>query len=118
MAEEGSSRTSILEGILKFFSILLVVIGFPFSFIFCLKTVQEYERAIIFRLGRVKEGVVGPGLFFILPFMDTVSVVDLRTISFDVPACRGTGDSDQRQRDSDGGRRGLLQHRGRHGRHL
>ena len=75
-----------MEGILKFFSILLVVIGFPFSFIFCLKTVQEYERAIIFRLGRVKEGVVGPGLFFILPFMDTVSVVDLRTISFDVPA--------------------------------
>lgn len=85
-AEDNSSWTSSLEGVLKFFSILLVVITFPFSFIFCLKTVQEYERAIIFRLGRVKKGgVVGPGLFFILPFMDTVSVVDLRTISFDVP---------------------------------
>ena len=85
-AEVNSSWTSFLEGVLKFFSILLVVITFPFSFIFCLQTVQEYERAIIFRLGRVKKGgVMGPGLFFILPFMDTVSVVDLRTISFDVP---------------------------------
>ena len=37
-----------------------------------LKTVQEYERAVIFRLGRIKyrEGAVGPGMFFILPCTD------------------------------------------------
>ena len=37
-----------------------------------LKCVQEYERAVIFRLGRIKytEGAVGPGLFFILPCTD------------------------------------------------
>merc|ERR1712156_826473 len=50
------------------------------------KMVQEYERAVIFRLGRVKRGgAVGPGLFFIIPCMDDIRVVDLRTISFDVP---------------------------------
>ena len=47
---------------------------------------QEYQRAVIFRLGRVKRGgAVGPGLFFIIPCMDSIQVVDLRTVSFDVP---------------------------------
>lgn len=41
---------------------------------------------MIFRLGRVKKGgSVGPGLFFIIPCIDSISVVDLRTVSFDVP---------------------------------
>merc|ERR1719315_41750 len=52
----------------------------------CIKVVQEYERAVIFRLGRVKKGgAVGPGLFFILPCIDQCVIVDLRTVSFDVP---------------------------------
>ena len=51
-----------------------------------MKQVQEYERAVIFRLGKVKKGgAVGPGLFFILPCLDTIQTVDLRTITFDVP---------------------------------
>ena len=51
-----------------------------------LRLPQEYQRAVIFRLGRVKRGgAVGPGLFFIIPCIDTISVVDLRTVSFDVP---------------------------------
>merc|ERR1712242_95776 len=51
-----------------------------------MRKVQEYERAVIFRLGRVKKGgAVGPGLFFILPCMDQIVVTDLRTVSFDVP---------------------------------
>ena len=41
---------------------------------------------MIFRLGRAKKGgAQGPGLFFIIPCMDNISVVDLRTITFDVP---------------------------------
>ncbi|CAF1398551.1 unnamed protein product [Adineta ricciae] len=75
-----------------FFSILivlsyaLVVITFPLSLCFCLKVVQEYERAVIFRLGRIlADGARGPGLFFILPCIDTYSKVDLRTVTFDVP---------------------------------
>merc|ERR1712241_466916 len=64
----------------------LIVCTFPFSLCVCIKMVQEYERAVIFRLGRVKKGAaVGPGLFFIIPCMDQIMVTDLRTISFDVP---------------------------------
>ena len=48
--------------------------------------VQEYERAVIFRLGRlVKGGARGPGIFFVIPCIDTYTKVDLRTVSFDVP---------------------------------
>ncbi|CAF3399727.1 unnamed protein product [Rotaria socialis] len=67
-------------------SYILVVITFPLSLCFCLKVVQEYERAVIFRLGRIlANGARGPGLFFILPCIDTYSKVDLRTVTFDVP---------------------------------
>ena len=65
---------------------LLIIITFPFSLLFTLQVVKEYERAVFFRLGRLKDGgVKGPGLFFIIPCMDVVNVVDLRTVSFDVP---------------------------------
>merc|ERR1712236_103652 len=67
-------------------SMLLICCTFPFSLFVTVKQVQEYERAVIFRLGRIKRGgAVGPGLFFIIPCMDTIQVVDLRTVSFDVP---------------------------------
>merc|ERR1711953_1026194 len=67
-------------------SILLIILTFPFSLCVCLRMVQEYERAVIFRLGRVKRGgAIGPGLFFIVPCMDQIVVTDLRTVSFDVP---------------------------------
>ena len=46
---------------------------------------QEYERAVILRLGRILPGgAKGPGLFFILPCIDTIVKVDLRTVTFDV----------------------------------
>ena len=58
----------------------------PFSLFVCVKQVQEYERAVIFRLGRIRgKKAVGPGLFFIVPCIDNIMVADLRTISFDVP---------------------------------
>merc|ERR1719219_1772426 len=72
--------------ILAIISMILVVVTLPFSLCYCVKVVQEYERAIIFRLGRLKQGgAVGPGLFFIIPCIDEIKVVDLRTITFDVP---------------------------------
>lgn len=45
---------------------------------------QEYERGVIFRLGRVI-GAKGPGLFFIIPIVDRIVKVSLRTITMDVP---------------------------------
>ncbi|KAK4878171.1 hypothetical protein RN001_010677 [Aquatica leii] len=68
-------------------SVLLLILTFPFSLFFCFKVVQEYERAVIFRLGRLRKGEArGPGTFFVLPCIDNYSKVDLRTVSFDVPA--------------------------------
>ena len=49
------------------------------------KVVQEYERGVIFRLGRLV-GARGPGLFLIVPFIDRMQKVDLRTVTMDVPA--------------------------------
>ncbi|VDM53028.1 unnamed protein product [Angiostrongylus costaricensis] len=51
-----------------------------------LQVVQEYERAVIFRLGRLLPGGArGPGIFFILPCIDSYKKIDLRVVSFDVP---------------------------------
>lgn len=49
------------------------------------KVVQEYERGVIFRLGRLV-GARGPGLFFIIPIADRMVKVDLRVVTLDVPA--------------------------------
>ena len=51
---------------------------------FAVKIVQEYERGVIFRLGRLV-GAWGPGLFLIIPVMERMVVVDLRVITMDVP---------------------------------
>lgn len=50
-----------------------------------IKIVREYERGVIFRLGRLV-GARGPGLFFIIPIVDKMLKVDLRTVTLDVPA--------------------------------
>ena len=72
--------------ILAFISMCIVFVTMPFSLCYCVKVVQEYERAVIFRLGRLKKGIAsGPGLFFILPCIDNYSCVDLRTVSYEVP---------------------------------
>jgi regulator of protease activity HflC (stomatin/prohibitin superfamily) len=49
------------------------------------KIVQEYERGVIFRLGRLV-GAKGPGLFFIIPIVDRMLKVDLRVVTLDVPS--------------------------------
>lgn len=50
-----------------------------------IKVVQEYERGVIFRLGRVIEGAKGPGLFFIIPIIDRMVKVNLQIVTLDVP---------------------------------
>jgi len=66
-----------------------IVIGTILLFVLILlasaiKIVKEYERAVIFRLGRVV-GARGPGLFFIIPVFEKAYIVDLRTRVLDVP---------------------------------
>ena len=50
-----------------------------------IKVVQEYERGVIFRLGRL-QGPKGPGIFFIIPIVDKMVKVDLRVITLDIPS--------------------------------
>ncbi len=49
-----------------------------------IKIVPEYERGVVFRLGRIIKAK-GPGLFFIIPVVDQMIRVDLRTVTLDVP---------------------------------
>ncbi|XP_060941650.1 stomatin (EPB72)-like 3b [Limanda limanda] len=84
-----SERTGAL-GCIGWFIVILsgmfTLLLFPFTVWFCLKIVQEYERAVIFRLGRITDRKAkGPGIFFVLPCTDSFVKVDLRTISFDIP---------------------------------
>ncbi|MCD6540295.1 slipin family protein [Candidatus Bipolaricaulota bacterium] len=62
-------------------AIVAIIIMFLSS---AIKIVREYERGVIFRLGRLV-GAKGPGLFFIIPIVDKMVKVDLRTITLDVP---------------------------------
>ncbi|XP_060799487.1 stomatin-like [Neoarius graeffei] len=72
--------------ILIIISIIFIIILFPVSIFMCIKLVQEYERAVIFRLGRISDKKPkGPGMFFILPCIDTFTKVDLRSKTFAIP---------------------------------
>lgn len=62
----------------------LIAIGF-FLISSAVRVVKEYERGVIFRLGRLV-GAKGPGLFFIIPLVDQMVKIDLRTLTMDVPA--------------------------------
>ncbi|KAM6414863.1 podocin [Rhynochetos jubatus] len=86
--EEGvkSPGLGICEWLLTILSLLFVVMTFPISVWFCMKVVREYERAIVFRLGRLLPGRArGPGLFFFLPCLDTYHKIDLRLKTLEVP---------------------------------
>lgn len=84
--ENTDSGLGFCGWIFTLLSTLIVVVTFPFSLLFCIKVVQEYERAVIFRLGRLLQGgAKGPGIFFILPCIENYTKVDLRTLTFDVP---------------------------------
>src|SRR3990170_1067004 len=73
------------ELILASVLILLIVISFLAS---AIKVVREYERLVVFRLGRLYPKPKGPGLTVIVPIIDRRVLVDLRTIAFDVPRQR------------------------------
>ena len=67
---------------------------FPITLCFCFRVLDEFQRAVIFRLGRIRSrhgkkseempGAVGPGLVFVIPCLDEVNVVDVRTTSMDI----------------------------------
>src|SRR6201987_5526483 len=64
--------------VIVLFLLILFLIG-------AIKVAREYERGIIFRLGRLLENPKGPGLFLLIPVVDRMVKVDLRTITLTVP---------------------------------
>lgn len=65
---------------------VVLILTCPISWLFSVFIVHEYERLVVFRLGQCREnGVRGPGLVIVVPFVDYYYRVDLRTVSFDVP---------------------------------
>jgi regulator of protease activity HflC (stomatin/prohibitin superfamily) len=81
----GGEALKALGGLVMGFSPLIVIAILVVIFLAAsLRIVPEYERAVIFRLGRVI-GAKGPGLFILIPIIDRMVKVDLRTVTLDVP---------------------------------
>ncbi|KAK9498395.1 hypothetical protein O3M35_003038 [Rhynocoris fuscipes] len=80
-----SIDVTLIEKLIILVSLLFLIILFPLSLIFALRTVGHYERAVIMRIGKLLEtGPFGPGLIFIIPCTDTVKIIDLRTTIYDI----------------------------------
>ena len=73
----------VIAGLFSTFGVFLIFLLFILSS--AIKIVQEYERGVIFRLGRL-QGAKGPGLFLIIPIIDRMVKVDLRVRTLDIPA--------------------------------
>jgi regulator of protease activity HflC (stomatin/prohibitin superfamily) len=74
-----------LEGSAVLYVVVIIVVVLVFLFTSSVRLVQEYERGVIFRLGRLV-GARGPGVFFLIPLVERMIKVDLRILTLDVPA--------------------------------
>ncbi|XP_066525271.1 stomatin-like protein 1 [Hoplias malabaricus] len=92
---KGDDFTDKTQGFLSWICNLIVIflvslctfILFPISAWFVLKTVPNYQRIVVFRLGRVR-APKGPGVVLVLPLIDQWQRVDLRTRAFNIPPCK------------------------------
>jgi len=71
--------TGAIIGIIVFIFVVLIVASAS------IRIAQEYERGVVFRLGRYT-GVRGPGIYFLIPFIERSVKVDLRVVTLDVPS--------------------------------
>src|SRR3954462_1764701 len=63
----------------------IVLFFFVLFLVSAIKVAREYERGIVFRLGRLLDKPKGPGLFLLIPIVDRMVKVDLRTITLNIP---------------------------------
>src|SRR3954463_2934923 len=82
MSSLGLVQAFGLGSLIVLFVVVLLIIFIVAS---AVRIVNEYERGVIFSLGRVRGPAKGPGLFFLVPIRDRMVKVDLRTITLDVP---------------------------------
>jgi regulator of protease activity HflC (stomatin/prohibitin superfamily) len=69
-------------GLIALVAALVIVLLFLFA---AVKVAREYERGVIFRLGRLLPEPKGPGLFLLIPVIDRMVKIDLRTVTLNVP---------------------------------
>lgn len=67
-------------------SFIFIVVAICVIIYFSFHVLNEYERAVVFRLGRIISSAKGPGLILIIPGIDSMVRVDLRIITLDVPS--------------------------------
>jgi regulator of protease activity HflC (stomatin/prohibitin superfamily) len=65
--------------------LIVVVLILVFFLVSAVKVAREYERGVVFRLGRLLDPPKGPGLFILIPIVDRMVKVDLRTITLNIP---------------------------------
>ena len=99
VCDEGAGLCAMLMTVI---SLIMILVTLPFSLffvvkvvqvrssfnisIFCHQTFQEYERAVIFRLGRLLTGGArGPGVFFVIPCVDVYEKIDMRSQTYEIP---------------------------------
>ena len=73
-----------MVGAFSLSAVLMIVMLVVMFLASAIRILNEYERAVVFRLGRIRD-VKGPGLIIIIPGIDKVVKVDMRTITLDVP---------------------------------
>ena len=66
--------------IIGFLGIMIIIL-----LVNMIKIIKEYERAVIFRLGRVLGTPKGPGVFVVIPIIDKIKIIDLRILTLDIP---------------------------------
>jgi regulator of protease activity HflC (stomatin/prohibitin superfamily) len=71
-----------MEVLIVFAAVVVVLLLFLFA---AVKVAREYERGVIFRLGRLLPQPKGPGIFLLIPVIDRMVKVDLRTVTLNVP---------------------------------
>ncbi len=89
MAKEDLMQTGLglaqAAGFGAFVVLIVALLLVVFVLASAVRIVQEYERGVVFRLGRVREGAKGPGLILLVPVVDRMIKMDLRTVSMGVP---------------------------------
>lgn len=80
-SEESSSNDKVdyvISNTILILSYILVFFTLPISVWFCFKHLPQWERIVVYRIGKL-HGVLGPGNVFVIPWLDTVTKLDLRT---------------------------------------
>ncbi|XP_020815761.1 band 7 protein AGAP004871 [Drosophila serrata] len=73
---------SCMEKTFYVLSLIMIAILLPWSLLCCIRVLNEFQRGVVMRLGRLRPKPCGPGVIFLVPCIDVLRIVDMRTSSF------------------------------------